>query len=121
MLDSDDKRPIILGEYLAANNVTVRQTAAHFGISKSTVHKDLTEKLPSVCPSMYPAVREILEINKDHQLVKKAYELLKNTEEKEKQEGSNMVQMIMDLACISQGEHLENPAQSVKRILSLMK
>ena len=58
------ERPVILGEYIIKYRSTVRAAAKHFGISKSTVHKDLTEKLPVICPSMFPAVKEILEINK---------------------------------------------------------
>ncbi|MBQ6674989.1 MAG: sporulation transcriptional regulator SpoIIID [Ruminococcus sp.] len=64
MLESDDKRPIILGEYVAANNVTVRQTAAHFGISKSTVHKDITQRLKSLDSELYERVRGVLDTNK---------------------------------------------------------
>ena len=64
MPQSDDKRPIMLGEYLAANDVTVRQTAAHFGISKSTVHKDITVRLRELDSSLYGRVREVLERNK---------------------------------------------------------
>ena len=64
MLDSDDKRPIILGEYLAANNVTVRQTAAHFGISKSTVHKDITVRLRELDAALFERVRQVLDRNK---------------------------------------------------------
>lgn len=58
------ERPITLAEYIIENKATVRAAAKHFGISKSTVHKDITEKLPRVSPTLYPAVREILEINK---------------------------------------------------------
>ena len=58
------ERAVILGEYIIEHRSTVRAAAKHFGISKSTVHKDITEKLPSVCPAMFPAVKEILEINK---------------------------------------------------------
>ena len=64
MFESDDKRPIVLGEYLAANNVTVRQTAAHFGISKSTVHKDITVRLKTLDRQLFERVREVLDTNK---------------------------------------------------------
>ena len=64
MLDSDDKRPVMLGEYLAANNVTVRQTAAHFGISKSTVHKDITVRLKELDEELFERVRQVLDRNK---------------------------------------------------------
>lgn len=58
------ERSVILGEYIVESRGTVRETAKKFGISKSTVHKDLTEKLPIDSPTLYPKVKEILEINK---------------------------------------------------------
>lgn len=57
-------RCVVLGAYIIEHNATVRATAQKFGISKSTVHKDVTEGLRRVNPSMYAEVREILEINK---------------------------------------------------------
>ena len=57
-------RCTVLGSYIIRNNATVRQTAYQFGISKSTVHKDVTEVLRQVDPAMYVKVREILEVNK---------------------------------------------------------
>ena len=53
-----------LGAYVIETSATVRQAARHFGISKSTVHKDLTEKLRRMHPHMYEEVRHILEKNK---------------------------------------------------------
>ena len=64
MPQSDDKRPVMLGEYLAANDATVRQTAAHFRISKSTVHKDITQRLCRLDPELYERVRAVLDRNK---------------------------------------------------------
>lgn len=63
---NDDKkeRAVILGEYMTDNNSTVRSTAVHFGISKSTVHKDLREKLPAISPALYKRVQQVLETNK---------------------------------------------------------
>ena len=57
-------RPEELGAFVIDTEATVRQAARHFGISKSTVHKDLTEKLRYTHPSMYEQVRRILERNK---------------------------------------------------------
>ena len=54
----------VFGEYLVANRATVRATASHFGISKSTVHKDVTERLYQKNPALYAAVKEILDENK---------------------------------------------------------
>lgn len=53
-----------LGAYIVKNGATVRQTARQFGISKSTVHKDVTDVLRQVDPALYLKVREILEVNK---------------------------------------------------------
>ncbi|MEE1356608.1 MAG: sporulation transcriptional regulator SpoIIID [Clostridia bacterium] len=53
-----------LAEYLIENNSTVRATAAHFGISKSTVHKDVSERLNIINPLLYEQVKNILEKNK---------------------------------------------------------
>ena len=58
------ERCTVLGAYIIEHGATVRQTAQRFGISKSTVHKDVTEVLRQVAPAMYSEVREILEINK---------------------------------------------------------
>ena len=51
-------------EYVIDNSATVRQTAAYFGISKSTVHKDITQTLRSVNKSLYYEAKAILEKNK---------------------------------------------------------
>lgn len=58
------ERAVKLGEYITESKNTVRQTAAKFGISKSTVHKDVTERLKHINPSLYREVRLILEQNK---------------------------------------------------------
>ncbi len=58
------ERSSALGQYIAENRATVREAAAQFGISKSTVHKDVTEKLKRDNPALYAAVAEILAQNK---------------------------------------------------------
>lgn len=58
------ERAELLGEYVIETNATVRSAAQHFGVSKSTVHKDLTNKLRYLNPSLYRSVKEVLEINK---------------------------------------------------------
>ena len=58
------ERSELLAEYVIETRATVRAAAAHFGVSKSTVHKDLTYKLKYLNPALYSAVKEILEINK---------------------------------------------------------
>lgn len=54
----------LFAEYMIDNGATVRATAAKFGISKSTVHKDITTKLRYQNPPLFHAVREVLLINK---------------------------------------------------------
>lgn len=61
----DRERCEVLAGYLIDNDATVRQTAAHFGISKSTVHKDLSQKLKYINGSLYALVSEILKKNKE--------------------------------------------------------
>ena len=59
-----EERAIRLAEYITENRATVRAAAKKFGISKSTVHKDITERLESVSPELYTQVRGLLEQNK---------------------------------------------------------
>ena len=49
--------------YIEKNNATVRQTAEKFGISKSTVHVDMTEKLKGIDVDLYKKVRKVLDKN----------------------------------------------------------
>mgnify|MGYP003297777198 CR=1 FL=1 len=64
MKDYIEKRAIDLANYIIEHNATVRQAAKEFDVSKSTVHKDVTERLEKLSPVLYPQVREILEENK---------------------------------------------------------
>lgn len=59
-----EARACDLAEYLLANNATVRSAAKQFGVSKSTVHKDLTERLEKIDPALYQQVRQLLDRNK---------------------------------------------------------
>lgn len=59
------ERSIVLGEYLLEHQSTVRSAAQHFGISKSTVHKDVTQILQSVNKALYLEVRALLQKNKE--------------------------------------------------------
>lgn len=58
-----EERAIELGKYVVETRATVRQAAKVFGVSKSTVHKDLTERLPRIHPGLYAQVRQVLNIN----------------------------------------------------------
>ncbi len=59
-----EERARDLALYIIENRATVRSAARKFGISKSTVHKDLSERLPAVNHSLYEQVKAILEENK---------------------------------------------------------
>ena len=59
-----EQRACDLAVYIIENRATVRSAARQFGISKSTVHKDLTERLEKVNPGRYRQVRQLLDINK---------------------------------------------------------
>ncbi|MGM9628060.1 MAG: sporulation transcriptional regulator SpoIIID [Faecousia sp.] len=59
-----EKRACDLAVYMIETGATVRAAAGHFGISKSTVHKDLTQRLKQYNHSLYLQVREILDENK---------------------------------------------------------
>lgn len=59
-----EARACDLAEHLLANNTTVRAAAKQFGVSKSTVHKDLTERLEKINPALYQQVRQLLDRNK---------------------------------------------------------
>ena len=59
-----EERACELAEYIIESKATVRSAAAHFGISKSTVHKDIAYRLRRVNGELYREVREVLELNK---------------------------------------------------------
>ena len=63
-ISTNKERCVILGTYLIENNTTVRAVASKFGVSKSTVHKDITENLKEINPILHRQVQEILNINK---------------------------------------------------------
>jgi len=64
------ERCVILASYLVENNTTVRAAAAHFGISKSTVHKDITQTLKRVNRPLYNKAQEVLAINKQERHIR---------------------------------------------------
>lgn len=64
MRDTVPERAVLLGEYILDTGATVRATAKVFKISKSTVHKDVTERLSYDNPQLYREVKAVLEKNK---------------------------------------------------------
>ena len=63
-ISNEKERCVILASYLVENKATVRAVASKFGISKSTVHKDITNNLKKVNKSLYYEAKSILEQNK---------------------------------------------------------
>lgn len=59
-----EERACALAAYIIENRATVRAVAKKFGISKSTVHKDLQDRLPGINPALYTQVKEVLDENK---------------------------------------------------------
>ncbi|MGI5824287.1 MAG: sporulation transcriptional regulator SpoIIID [Bacillota bacterium] len=64
MQDYIQKRVLEIGNYIIESSATVRQTARVFGVSKSTVHKDVTERLPLINAAVAAQVKNVLECNK---------------------------------------------------------
>ncbi|MRG86174.1 sporulation transcriptional regulator SpoIIID [Salinibacillus xinjiangensis] len=64
MHDYIKERTIKIGKYIVETRKTVRVIAKEFGVSKSTVHKDLTERLPEINPELWKEVQEILTYHK---------------------------------------------------------
>lgn len=59
-----EERACALADYIIENRTTVRAAAKKFGISKSTVHKDLQDRLPGINQALYRQVKEVLDENK---------------------------------------------------------
>lgn len=62
--ENNQERCVILGHYIVENNATVRSTAKQFGISKSTVHQDITTKLGQINRQLHDEVKQVLDRNK---------------------------------------------------------
>lgn len=65
-----EERAIEIANYIIESNATVRQTARKFGISKSTVHKDVTERLLQINPSLAGDTRQVLDLNKSERHIR---------------------------------------------------
>ena len=70
MAEPLEKRACDLAVYMIETGATVRAAARHFGVSKSTVHKDLSFRLPRVNPQLYQQVRKILDLNKQERHIR---------------------------------------------------
>ena len=65
-----EERAIKMAEYIVENKATVRQTAKVFGISKSTVHKDVTQRLQNISPGLANEARKVLDVNKSERHIR---------------------------------------------------
>lgn len=83
-----EERAVAAAEYIIENKTTVRKTAKRFGVSKSTVHKDVSERLAHISPALYAEVKSVLERNKRErhlrggEATKQKYEHLREAMEK---------------------------------------
>ncbi len=68
--DNNQERCVILGKFIVENNATVRSAARQFGISKSTVHQDITVKLEKTNKALYEEVKTVLEKNKQERHIR---------------------------------------------------
>ena len=65
-----EERAVAIANYIIDHNATVRQTAKKFGISKSTVHKDVAERLLYVNPHLAAEARKVLDVNKSERHIR---------------------------------------------------
>ena len=70
MKEALEERAIKLAEYITENKTTVRKAAKEFGISKSTVHKDVSARLKGINLSLYKNVKKILDFNKSQRHIR---------------------------------------------------
>jgi putative DeoR family transcriptional regulator (stage III sporulation protein D) len=68
--DYIEERAVELAEYILETKSTVRQAAKKFGVSKSTVHKDVTERLSRINPGLAAEIRKILDVNKSERHIR---------------------------------------------------
>lgn len=70
MKDYIEERAMAVACYIVEHNATVRQAAKQFGISKSTVHKDITERLKQINPGLAREARKVLDVNKSERHIR---------------------------------------------------
>ncbi len=87
-----EERAIQLAQYIIEQDTTVRQTAKQFSVSKSTVHKDVTQRLKQCSPQLYEQVKKVLERNKLERHIrggmatKEKYESMRRCRDQEKKD-----------------------------------
>ena len=82
-----EERAVTVAEYIVEKNATVRQAAKTFGISKSTVHKDITDRLGAVNPALAEQAREVLDRNKSERHIRGGMATKKKKDSKKRRSG----------------------------------
>lgn len=70
MKDYIEERAVEIAYYIIEHKATVRQTAKQFGVSKSTIHKDVTERLSQINPALAAEARKVLDVNKSERHIR---------------------------------------------------
>ena len=70
MKDYIEERALEIASYIIENQATVRQTARQFGVSKSTIHKDVTDRLSQINPQLAKEARKVLDFNKQERHIR---------------------------------------------------
>ncbi len=70
MKDYIEERAVEIANYIIEHQVTVRQAAKKFGVSKSTIHKDVTDRLGQINPQLASRAREVLDLNKSERHIR---------------------------------------------------
>ena len=70
MKDYIEERAVEIAYYIIEHKATVRQTAKAFGVSKSTIHKDCTDRLEQINPTLAQSVRKVLDVNKQERHIR---------------------------------------------------
>lgn len=65
-----EERAVMIADYIIGEKATVRQAAKKFGVSKSTIHKDVTERLLQINRSLAADVRKVLDVNKSERHIR---------------------------------------------------
>lgn len=70
MKDYIEERVIEVARYIIESKATIRKTAKVFGVSKSTIHKDMTERLPKINPQVAKEAKDVLDLNKSERHIR---------------------------------------------------
>ena len=92
-----EERAIVVAKYILEKNTTVRQTAKTFGVSKSTIHKDVTERLEEINPTLAKEVKMVLEKNKSERHIRGGMATKLKYEKETKKDVGRYLHLFLDL------------------------